>query len=90
MPKMNTIATDQPWKTRALALHLDPDALLISLLTDEIGCACLAEGQVPEYIRVQALDALAWNCTEERKSPAEQARDARRAADPLPASSATP
>jgi len=68
MPKMNPILSDQPHKLKVEALLRDrPGVMWVSLLTDECGCACLARGDVPEYLRQQALDALEWCGTAERK-----------------------
>jgi len=57
----------EPWHVRVEnELRERPGVLLISLLTDEAGAAWIAGGRVPEYLRRQALDALAWSNTLER------------------------
>ncbi len=43
-----------------------PGVMLISLLTDEAGAAMLRRGEVPEYIKQQCEDALAWCATDYR------------------------
>jgi hypothetical protein len=43
-----------------------PGVVWVHLLTDEVGCAWLARGEIPAYLRQQAIDALAWCATEER------------------------
>lgn len=46
----------------------NPDALLISLLTDEAGAILIAQGKVPAYLRQQALEALEWSATPAREA----------------------
>jgi hypothetical protein len=56
-----------PWHVRVEDQLRDrPGVLWIYLLTDEAGAAWIARGQVPEYMKRQALDALAWSGTLER------------------------
>jgi hypothetical protein len=57
----------QPWQLATEdALRDRPGIMWVSLLTDEIGCAWLARGEVPAYLKRQAEDALEWCATEER------------------------
>jgi DNA (cytosine-5)-methyltransferase 1 len=48
-------------------LHLEPDACVIQLMTDEAGAECLAAGLLPRYLREQAKDALALRESEREK-----------------------
>jgi len=56
-----------PWQLKVEdELRHRPGVTFISLLTDEAGAAWIARGEVPAYMRQQALDALAWCASEER------------------------
>lgn len=56
-----------PWQLGAAdTLRERPGVMLVSLLTDEIGCQWLVRGEIPEYLRDQARAALEWCATEER------------------------
>lgn len=43
-----------------------PGVILISLLTDEAGALMIRRGEVPEYLKQQAADALDWAATDYR------------------------
>jgi hypothetical protein len=58
---------EKPWHARAeIELKDRPGILFVTLLTDECGCLLLAEGIIPDYLRREAEDAIAWMATEER------------------------
>ena len=43
-----------------------PGVLFISLLTDEAGALALCQGEIPEYLKQQAREALDWSATFDR------------------------
>ena len=58
---------EEPWHAaKELELLERPGIQTVSLLTDECGCLLLAQGILPEYLKRQAQDALAWLATDER------------------------
>lgn len=59
-----------PWTAEKKAqMALDPETpTFIYLLVDEKGAALVAGGDLPDYLRQQAIDALAWCATEARAS----------------------
>lgn len=69
---------DEPWHAaKELELLERPGIQHVTLLTDECGCLLLAQGILPEYLRRQAEDALAWLATDDR-GLARRALDAER------------
>ena len=57
-----------PWQVKVEdQLREREGVCFISLLTDEAGAAWIARGEVPQYMREQALDALEWCATAERR-----------------------
>jgi hypothetical protein len=67
MGKPESAGGREPWHVRVEdELRDRPGILWIYLLTDEAGAAWIARGQVPDYMKRQALDALAWSGTLER------------------------
>jgi phage N-6-adenine-methyltransferase len=68
--RVETNAADIHSAAFADELHLEPDACVIQLMTDEAGAECIAAGLLPRYLREQAKDALALRESEREKVPA--------------------
>jgi hypothetical protein len=67
MAKRQSPGGQQPWQLKTEdELRDRPGIMWVHLLTDEVGCAWLARGEIPEYLKQQALDALEWCATEAR------------------------
>jgi hypothetical protein len=62
------MTSQQPWQLKTEdALRERPGVVFVHLLTDEIGLRWILRGEIPEYLKDQARDALAWLATDDRK-----------------------
>ena len=58
-----------PWQLKTEDQLRDrPGVVFVHLLTDEIGLRWIVRGEIPDYLRDQAADALDWLATDNRTS----------------------
>jgi hypothetical protein len=65
---MAAMSSRHPWQLKAEDQLRDrPGVVFVHLLTDEIGLQWILRGEIPEYLKDQARDALQWLGTDDRK-----------------------